>query len=71
MNEDHAEALDLYAQRLLGLAGEGWRMTGIDREGLDLRRGGTAARLAFARPVETPEQARAELVRLAQAARAG
>ena len=38
MNEDHADAVALYAERLLGLAGTGWRMTGIDPEGLDLRR---------------------------------
>ncbi|MFM8989242.1 MAG: HugZ family protein [Alphaproteobacteria bacterium] len=72
MNEDHADALGLYANRLLGRAGEGWRMTGIDPEGLDLRRegAGEVARLAFARRATTPDQARAELVRLAKAARA-
>lgn len=69
MNADHADALDLYAQRLLGLSGSGWAMTGLDRDGLDLRRGGAVARLAFARPVATPEEARAELVRLAREAR--
>jgi putative heme iron utilization protein len=40
MNEDHAEAVSLYATRLLGRAGDGWRMTGIDAEGADLRRDG-------------------------------
>lgn len=69
MNADHADALDLYARVLLGQSGEGWRMTGIDRRGLDLRRAGAVARLDFAHPVETPDQARAELVRLARAAR--
>ena len=38
MNADHADAIALYAERLLGRAGDGWRMTGIDPEGLDLRR---------------------------------
>ena len=38
MNADHADAVQLYASSLLGRAGEGWRMTGIDPEGLDLRR---------------------------------
>ena len=43
MNQDHADAVQLYAQRLLGRAGDGWRMTGIDPDGCDLRRGGGAA----------------------------
>src|SRR5262245_42497752 len=40
MNNDHADALQLYAGKLLGLTGTSWRMTGIDAEGLDLRQGG-------------------------------
>jgi putative heme iron utilization protein len=64
MNEDHAEAVELYATRLLGRSGGFWRMTGIDAEGADLRRGGETARLAFAAPVADPQGARAELVRL-------
>src|SRR5712691_1300610 len=55
MNADHAEAIALYAERLLGRQGAGWRMTGIDPEGIDLRRpmelGGETARLDFAMPV--------------------
>jgi putative heme iron utilization protein len=70
MNEDHADAIGLYANRLLGRAGEGWRMTGVDPEGIDLRREGEVARLGFGRRATTPDQARAELVRLARAARA-
>lgn len=35
------------AVRALGLEGDGWRMTGIDPEGLDLRRAGAIARLAW------------------------
>lgn len=70
MNRDHAEALDLYAGRLLGLAGTGWEMTGLDPEGADLRRGQWVARLDFQAPVSDPLEARAELVRLAREARA-
>jgi putative heme iron utilization protein len=69
MNADHADAVQLYAGRLLGRAGEGWRMTGIDPEGVDLRRAGEVARLAFDTPVHDPESARAELVRLVKHAR--
>ena len=69
MNEDHADAVQLYASRLLGRGGTGWRLTGIDPEGADLRRGGEIARLAFARRVADAEGARAELVRLVKRAR--
>jgi putative heme iron utilization protein len=70
MNEDHTDAVQLYAQRLLGRGGEGWRLTGVDPEGADLRRGGEIARLAFARRVTDAEGARAELVALVRQARA-
>jgi len=70
MNQDHADAVQLYATRLLGLAGEGWIMTGIDREGLDLRRGGEARRLTFDAPLGAAAEARQALVGLVQRARA-
>lgn len=69
MNEDHAQAVALYAETLLGRPGAGWRMTGIDPEGLDLRRDGEAARLDFAEPVLSPAAARLALVALAEQAR--
>jgi heme iron utilization protein len=69
MNEDHRDALDAYAQGLLGRGGTGWRLTGIDPEGADLRQGAGTARLTFGQPVLGPESARAELVRLARLAR--
>jgi putative heme iron utilization protein len=73
MNRDHADAVELYAQRLLRRKGTGWRLTGIDPEGIDLRRpmeaGGEAARLNFAAPVLTPAMAQRVLVALAQTAR--
>jgi putative heme iron utilization protein len=70
MNEDHADAVQLYAAKLLGRAGEGWTMSGIDREGLDLRLGGETARLAFDPPLRTAAEARQALVALVQRARA-
>jgi len=70
MNQDHSETLDLYAERIAGRGkGTGWRMTGIDPEGCDLRRGGCVARLDFRAPVGDAEAARAELARLAKLAR--
>ncbi len=69
MNDDHADAIDLYANRLLDRPGTGWRLTGIDPEGCDLRLGAQAARLPFDKPVATAEAARVELVRLVRRAR--
>lgn len=71
MNEDHGDAVGLYANRTLDLDGVGWRLTGVDPEGCDLRRGGVVARLDFSRRVDDAEAARAELVKLVKRARAG
>jgi putative heme iron utilization protein len=71
MNEDHADAVQLYAGKLLGLAGSDWRMTGIDAEGIDLRQGGRVARLAFDAPLGAASEARKVLVELVGKARAG
>ncbi|MGH6912964.1 MAG: HugZ family protein [Geminicoccales bacterium] len=70
MNDDHPDALQLYAHQLLGQDGEGWRMVGIDPEGCDLRLGPRAARLVFGREVTDAATARAELVDLVGQARA-
>ena len=70
MNADHADAVQLYAAKLIGLAGGGWKMTGIDPEGVDLRRGGQVARLAFDVPLQSAGEARKVLVGLVGKARA-
>jgi putative heme iron utilization protein len=69
MNADHADALQLYAGKLLGLSAGDWKMTGIDSEGLDLRSGGRVARLAFDQPVADADQARKALIALVAKAR--
>lgn len=70
MNADHADAIDLCAQRLLGAAGDGWRLSGADADGCDLRRGDAVLRLDFPQPVAGPDEARRALVALVSAARA-
>ena len=70
MNDDHADAVELYAAKLLELPGDGWRMTGIDGEGIDLRSRGVVARLALPTPVTGPEEARKALIALVAKARA-
>ncbi len=69
MNEDHADAVALYASQLLNLEGVGWQMTGVDPDGADLRRGGKIGRIHFAKPALNAEAARVELVRLVKQAR--
>ena len=71
MNDDHADAVQLYAGKLLGREGSDWRMTGIDAEGIDLRRSGQVARLAFDAPLAAASEARKVLVALVGKARAG
>lgn len=70
MNADHADALALYATRLLRRLDGAWRMTGIDPEGIDLRSDADAARLEFPGPVLDPGAARQALVALVAKARA-
>lgn len=70
MNQDHSDAVQLYAGKLLGLSGSGWTMTGIDAEGIDLRQGGQVARLAFDTPLAAADQARKALIALVAKARA-
>ena len=74
MNQDHADALQLYAGKLLGLPGTDWRMTGIDPEGIDLRRqdpgNKRVARLPFDAPLGDAAEARQVLVGLVAKAKA-
>jgi putative heme iron utilization protein len=69
MNADHAEAVGLYATKLLGAEDGPWRLTGLDPDGLDLACGDATLRLAFAERVTTAQQLRKMVVDLAAQAR--
>jgi len=69
MNKDHAEAIDLYANRLLNRKGGGWQMVGVDADGVDLMNKGRLARLDFEQSLEDAGQIRKQLVTLAAKAR--
>jgi putative heme iron utilization protein len=71
MNQDHRDAIELYATALADASPGPWRMVGIDPEGFDLMLEGAARRVLFAQPITTPAEARKELVKLAAEARAG
>ena len=71
MNADHAEAVRLYAIKLLGADDGPWRLSGIDPDGLDLALGDATLRLPFPQRLTTAEQLRRMVVGLAHQARAG
>ncbi len=70
MNEDHADAVNLYATELLNQDKGNWHLTSIDTDGADLSNAERTVRLAFERPVTTAEEARNALIQLAYQARA-
>jgi heme iron utilization protein len=69
MNADHAEAVELYANRLLGLPEARWRATGIDPEGLDIAASEETARLPFPARITDGAGLRLVLKQLADQAR--
>ncbi|MER2267190.1 HugZ family pyridoxamine 5'-phosphate oxidase [Methylobacterium oxalidis] len=69
MNQDHADALALYAAGV----GEGegaWRLTGLDPEGMDLMVGERTARVTYPEPARDMGSLRKSLVAMAAEARA-
>jgi hypothetical protein len=69
MNADHADAVQLYATKLLGAPEGDWRFVSYDPLGCDLVCGETGLRLDFPERVTTPQAVRKALVELAQSAR--
>jgi heme oxygenase (biliverdin-IX-beta and delta-forming) len=70
MNEDHREAMNLYATKLLGAESADWSCTGCDPDGMDMQAGATVLRLDFPERVTSGTALRKMLVRLAAEARA-
>jgi putative heme iron utilization protein len=70
MNGDHADAVRLYATKLLGAPDGDWRCVGCDPEGLELQLDRTALRLPFPHRVRASEALRLVLKEMAEKARA-
>lgn len=70
MNVDHAHNLRDYCCHFHAKAPENVEMIGVDCDGFDLRADGEGVRVQFGSEVKNAGEARAELVRLAQASRA-
>lgn len=69
MNEDHADAVALYATRLLGAEPGPWQMVGCDCEGCDLRLNDAVLRLDFPSFLTGPDAIRQIFIKLAKDAR--
>jgi len=70
MNEDHRDAINLYATKLLGADVADWRCTGCDPDGVDMQAETATLRLDFPERVTGPGELRKMLVKLADEARA-
>ena len=70
MNEDHRDAMNLYATKLLGAETAEWRCTGCDPDGIDMQTGTTTLRLDFPERVTNGNELRKMLVKLVGEARA-
>lgn len=68
MNEDHLDALALYATRLLGEPEGDWRITGCDPDGADLTNGEKVVRLPFPETVTAFPQLRHIFKRMSDSA---
>jgi putative heme iron utilization protein len=69
MNDEHADAIELYATKLLAASPGPWRIIGVDPRGCDLAYGDTVRRLNFPQRIISAEALRKTLVALAQVAR--
>lgn len=69
MNEDHLDAIKLYAEVLCQEQPGNWKIATLDPEGLDLVAGDRIARLWFDTPLASPSEIRETLVALAMKAR--
>jgi heme iron utilization protein len=70
MNDDHRDAMGLYATRLLGAAPADWHCTGCDPDGIDMQAGDKTLRLDFPERVTNGNELRKMLVKLVGEARA-
>ena len=69
MNDDHSDAVDLYAKALAGESGDGWKLATLDAAGFDMIRSERICRVEFDPILQAAAQLRPELVKLAKKAR--
>lgn len=71
MNQDHLDAIELYAAKLLSAGYGSWRIISLDPEGCDLLLGDQIRRLEFPDRVTSSEALRKTMVALVKKAREG
>lgn len=71
MNDDHIEAIDLYARFYSKAPAGSWLMNGIDAEGMELVNGDDIRRIFFDTPLTSARDMHMTLVRMAGEAREG
>ena len=71
MNDDHTDAVGLYAEHFAKAPAGNWRLVGIDAEGIDLVDGDDVRRVWFETELATPHDMHMTLVRMAGEARRG
>lgn len=70
MNEDHRDAIAIYARHFGKAKGDDWVVTGFDAEGMDLASGDQCLRVFFPQPLASAQDLRLVLVEMAKAGRA-
>lgn len=70
MNEDHRDAIAVYAQHFAKAKGDGWLVTGFDSEGMDLAAGDQCLRIFFPEPLSSAHDLRRVLAEMAKTGRA-
>lgn len=69
MNEDHRDAIGLYATKLAGAPAADWRMSDFDPEGMTLISAAGTIRVPFSPPLAAAGDLRPRLVEMAKSAR--
>ena len=69
MNDDHGDAIQRFAGKLLGATPGGWKIAAIDPDGADLQRSEDVLRLPFPEPVYSGAALRSLLGRLGEQTR--
>lgn len=70
MNQDHRDAIALYAEKLAGADPGKWRLATMDSEGMDLALGDRLIRVAYPEPLKSAARLRTVLKEMADMARA-
>ena len=70
MNADHLDAISVYARYYAKASGDGWVLSGLDAEGMDLASGDEVRRVFYPAPLTSAGDLRKVLVEMAKSGRA-